>query len=270
MLVWKNTSTLEGYDSGINFTEDKNLAEIALLGSKSINIHQFPKLKGIFRAGIGKDNVPEEEAKEKNILVKYPSKDTIDIIYNETAAYTCSLIFRMLYTHLGTLEPWLKYSRPELKSKTLLIVGKGNIGNRVFQNMKPFMNVISFDILENQESELQELLTKADCISLHIPKMNRNDSFINKQKLSIMKDNAIIINTARGFLVDEEALYVEISKGRLIAAFDVFWEEPYKGKLSELSPDKFFMSPHIASTCIGFLKGCRKGLDKLIRELNND
>ena len=270
MLVWKNTSTLDGYDSGINFTEDKNLAEIALLGSKSIYINEFPILKGIFRAGIGKDNVPEAEAIKKNILVKYPSKETIDIIYNETAAYTCSLIFRMLYNNLGTLEPWLKYSRYELKNKTLLIIGKGNIGSRVFQHMNQFMNTITFDILENEESELEELLIKADCISLHIPKMSGTHCFINKQKLSIMKDNAIIINTARGTLVDEDALFDEINKGRLSAAFDVFWEEPYKGKLSKFSPNEFFMSPHIASTCIGFLKGCRRGLNNLISDLKND
>lgn len=270
MLVWKNTSTLDGYDSGIIFTEDKSLAEVALLGSKSININEFPNLKAIFRAGIGKDNVPEKEAIKKNILVKYPSKETIDIIYNETAAYACSLIFRMFYSNLGTLEPWFKYSRSELKSKTLLIIGKGNIGNRVFGQMKPFMDVISFDILENQKHELDELLIGADCISLHIPKNTSNTSFLNKQKLSIMKDNAIIINTGRGELVDENALYDEINKGRLRAAFDVFWEEPYKGKLSKFPPDKFFMSPHIASTCIGFLQGCRKGLDDLIRVLNND
>ena len=65
-------------------------------------------------------------------------------------------------------------------------------------------------------------------------------------------------------------LYNEIKKGRLRAAFDVYWEEPYKGKLIEFVPDKFFMSPHIASTCSGFLEGCKEGLDDLIRKLSND
>ena len=269
MKIYSNTSTLDGYDDGLNFTKDKSQAGIALMGSKPIILSEFPNLKGIFRVGIGKDNVPEEEAKRKNIIVKYPSIDTIDIIYNETATYTCSLIFRMLYNYVGTLNPWFKYSRSELKSKTLLIIGNGNIGSRVYKYMQPFMNVVSFDIIENQESELQELLSIADCISLHIPKMDTNISFINKEKLSIMKDNAVIINTARGSLVDEEALYNEIMNDRLSAAFDVFWEEPYKGMLSELSSDKFFMSPHIASTCTGFLLGCRNALDGLIQDLNH-
>ena len=270
MLVWKNTSTLDGYDAEIIFTKNKNLAEIALLGSKNIDLQDFPKLKGIFRAGIGKDNVPEKEAIENGILVKYPSTETIDIIYNETATYTCSLIFRMFYNYVGTIKPWHKNDRVELKSKRLLVIGNGNIGKRVIQYMQPFMNVTSFDILENDESELQELLITADCITLHIPKMDKNESFISKKRLSTMKDNTVIINTSRGSLVDEDALYDEICKGRLRAAFDVFWEEPYEGKLKEFYPDKFLMSPHIASTCSGFLKGCRKGLDNLINELSND
>ena len=154
MLVWKNTSTLDGYDDGLVFTEDKIQAEIALLGSKPLVLNEFPNLKGIFRAGIGKDNVPEKEAIENGILVKYPSSETIDIIYNETATYTCSLIFRMLYNYVGTIKPWHKYDRDELKSKRLLVIGNGNIGKRVIQYMQPFMNVTSFDILENDESEL--------------------------------------------------------------------------------------------------------------------
>ena len=76
-----------------------------------------------------------------------------------------------------------------------------------------------------------------------------------------------MINTARGTIVDEDALYSEISSGRLRAAFDVFWHEPYVGKLKEFHPDRFYMSPHVASTCRDFIEGCRKGLDNLIIDL---
>ena len=83
MKIWKNTSTLEGIDDGLNFTENKQNADIALIGSKPLNIDGMPNLKGIFRAGISRDNVPEKEAREKGILIKFPSKETIDIIFNE-------------------------------------------------------------------------------------------------------------------------------------------------------------------------------------------
>jgi len=270
MKIWKNTSTLDGYDEGLIFTVDKNLAEIALLGSKPIDLIDFPNLKGIFRAGVGKDNVPEKEAIERGILTKYPSRETINIIFDETAVFTCSLIFRMLYDNVGTIEPWFKYDRPALSTKTLLVIGSGNIGNRVAEYMKTFMKIVTFDIVKNELSELRGLIKQADCITLHIPKTDENEGFMNKEKLAMMKDNSVLVNTARGAIVDENALYTELRVGRLKAAFDVFWQEPYDGKLKQFHPDRFFMSPHVASTCNGFLKGCRKGIDDLISDLNND
>ena len=81
------------------------------------------------------------------------------------------------------------------------------------------------------------------------------------------RDNAIIINTARGPIVSELCLLKEIRSNRLKAAFDVFWTEPYEGSLRDYHPDRFLMSPHVASTCQGFLAGCRKDLDVLIKEL---
>jgi phosphoglycerate dehydrogenase-like enzyme len=233
-------------------------------------LSEFPNLKGIFRAGIGKDNVPEKEAIDRGISVKYPSKDTVDSIFNETATFTCNLIFRMLYGYVGSLEPWYKYDRQEMLQKTLLVIGTGNIGQRVVKFMEPFMRVITFDILHNNESDLNELISKADCITLHIPKMDENEAFFNREKLAAMKDGAILVNTARGSIVDEDALFAEISSGRLRAAFDVFWQEPYIGKLKKFHPDKFYMSPHIAGYTDSFLLGCRKALDSLISELSHD
>ena len=80
MKIWKNTSTLDGFDHGLEFTEIMTDADIVLMGSKFIEINQFPNLKGIFRAGVGRDNVPEKEAKGKGIIVRFPSDQTINII----------------------------------------------------------------------------------------------------------------------------------------------------------------------------------------------
>ncbi len=270
MKIWKNTSTLDGYDEGLEFEEKKEKADIALLGSKTIELSEFPNLKGIFRAGIGKDNVPEVEAIKKKILVRYPSKKTTNIIFNETAAYTCNLIFKMMYRNTGKIDTWLKSDRNNLSNKSLLVIGTGNIGSRVASLMKSFMDVSTFDILKNKNEELRSLISKADCVSLHIPKNSSNESFMNHEKLSMMKDNSSLVNTARGQIVDEDALYHEISSGRITAAFDVFWNEPYYGKLKQFYPDSFFMSPHIASTCSEFLEGCREGLEKLIKDLDDN
>jgi|TARA_B100001964_G_scaffold238900_1_gene305241 phosphoglycerate dehydrogenase-like enzyme len=270
MKIWKNTSTLNGFDDGLTFTKSKSKADIVLMGSKPIEIKVFPNLKGIFRAGIGRDNVPEKEAKEKNIVVRYPSKETIDIIFEETACFTCGLIFRMLYSNVGTLDPWVKEPRRQLSQQNLLVIGVGKIGSQVAQLMKQFLNVNTFDILHNEESELKPLMQQADCISIHIPNINDNISFIDSQKLSWMKSGAALINASRGPIVNEDALYVELQNNRLIAAFDVFWQEPYCGKLKEFFPDHFFMTPHVASTCDGFLVGCRNALDQLIYHIKQN
>jgi len=267
MKIWKNTSTLDGFDNGLIFTESKAEADILLMGSKPINIHGFLNLKGIFRAGIGRDNVPETEAEKKGVIVRYPSEQTTEIIYEETANFTCGLIFRMLYNNVGTIDPWLKLPRQQLSKKSLLVIGNGKIGSRVAELMKMFMSVITFDIQENKAHELKPMIQQSDCVTIHIPKSNENIAFMNDERLSWMKDDTVLINTSRGAIVDEDALFIEINKNRLRAAFDVYWQEPYNGKLKKFYPDNFFMTPHVASNAEGFLHGCRKDFDLLVNDL---
>tara|TARA_B110000444_G_C18852044_1_gene606625 strand:- start:22975 stop:23784 length:810 start_codon:yes stop_codon:yes gene_type:complete len=269
MKIWKNTSTIDDYCLGLEFTNLKEEAAIALIGSKPIHLDEFPILKGIFKTGIGRDNIPFEKAKEKGIQVCFPSTETIEIILEETASFTCSLIFKMLYNNTGSIEKWVKSSRKKLSNKKLLVIGNGNIGSRVFNFMSPFMEVYSYDILHNTDLELKKFIEACDCITLHIPKIDDNISFFDKEKLSWMKNNSVLINTARGPIVEEKALYNELKNKRIIAAFDVFWQEPYKGILKELHPNPFYMTPHIASTCVDFLIGCRKDLDRFTNELSS-
>lgn len=268
MLIWKNTSTLDGYSDGLAFTVLKDEAEIALLGTKPIRLDEFPNLKGIFRAGIGTDNVPIRKAEARGILVRFPSQETMDIIYEETACFTCGLILRMLYDIVGKLDPWVKYDRVQLADRVLLVIGTGNIGGRVAKKMNSLLKVKTYDVLQNSASELKDMIALADCITLHIPKSEENEHFMDREKLSWMQDGAVLVNTARGAIVDEDALHTEIESGRLHAAFDVFWQEPYQGKLKKFHPERFFMTPHVASTCIGFLEGCRNCLDSLVKELS--
>ena len=84
----------------------------------------------------------------------------------------------------------------------------------------------------------------------------------------MMKDDAALINTASGSLVDEDALFAEISSGGLPAAFYVFWKEPYAVQLKKFQPDKFYMSPHIAGYTDSFLLGCHEALGTLMSELS--
>lgn len=267
--IWKNTKTLDGLVDDLTFTEDKEEAGVALLGSKPIQLQEFPNLKGIFRAGVSKDNVPIEEAGRKGIKVAFPSPRTIDFIYEETANFTCFLILKMVYSHLGTISPWVKFPRGALQNKELLVIGKGNIGRRVWQKMKPFMKVLIYDVVVNSPAELEPLLKEADVVSLHIPNVPENKNFIDAEKLAMMKDHAILINTARGALVSEAALYRELENQRLYAAFDVYWQEPYEGQLKKFHPHRFFMTPHVASTCDAYLKGTALDFREFLQEVEN-
>lgn len=265
--IWKNTSALDDYSQGLNFTDDKEKADIILLGSKSIDINQFPNLKGIFRVGVGKDNVPFKECEKREIYIEFPSKKSINILFEETSNYTVSLVLRMLYASPDISLPWKKNPRSSLENKTALIIGTGNIGSRVKHKLDHLMQVVSYDIIENKAEELESLIKKADVLSLHIPNMPENDNFIDKQKLNWMKNGSILINTARANLVNEDALYQSISQGKIKAAFDVFWNEPYTGKLIQFYPDSFFMSPHIAGSSEDFFSGCRNDLEDMTLHL---
>jgi phosphoglycerate dehydrogenase-like enzyme len=255
MTYWKNTATLDKLVPDLLNTVDAAEAEIAVIGSKPIDLSAMPKLKGIFKCGVGTDNVPFEEAKERGVEICMPSEQTKRYIFEETANFAVYLVFRMLFNDIGKVDGWVKQSRGFLGNKKVLVIGQGNIGAHVTRKLAPSVDVLTFDVLQNSMDELQGLIAQADVISLHIPLMDATTGFIDAEKLSWMKDGAALVNTARGPVVDEDALYAEIKSGRLRAAFDVFWKEPYEGKLKQFHPERFLMSPHVSSNCENFLTG---------------
>ena len=272
MKIFKLTNTIDKYldNTKYNFTTDKNIADILLVGGQKFELNDFPNLKGIFKTGVGTDNLPFELAAQKNIEIRLPSEKTKDIIYEETASYTCFLIFKGMYSSISEFDTWKKLNRTSLFSTQLLVMGLGNIGKRVASKMSSFLNVLTYDPLENSENELVELLSKADCVTLHLPLTPLTQSFFNNYKLSLLKNGCLLVNTSRGPLVDEDALYDELSSNRIKAAFDVFWNEPYKGKLVNISEKYFIKSPHIASTCNEFLEGLAFDFEFFIQNLKID
>ena len=143
--VFKATNTLDGYISSINFTEKKELADYLLIGGKPIDLGVFPRLKGIFKTGVGLDNLPFEEATKKNVRIGLPSDNTKEIIYEETADFSCGLIFNGIYSNQGDWENWTKKNRRQTAKLSLLIVGSGKIGTRVKNTMNAFMEVMVHD-----------------------------------------------------------------------------------------------------------------------------
>jgi phosphoglycerate dehydrogenase-like enzyme len=255
MKIYKATNTLNGYLPPLEFTADETSAEIILVGGKKFNLDDFPKLRGIFKTGVGTDNLPFAQASARGVDIELPSDTTRDIIFEETAAFTCHLILTGLYADSGDWAAWSKADRNTLHNRKLLVVGAGRIGQRVRDKMQAFMQVDTFDTAHDAPESFESKVRAADCVTLHVPLNDETRGLFNTERLAWLPDGALLVNTARGAVVDESALFAELSSGRLRAAIDVFWEEPYRGNLTELPADRFIRTPHIASTCQEFIQG---------------
>jgi phosphoglycerate dehydrogenase-like enzyme len=261
--LWKNTPTLDEFVPELLNPVYAEEAEIAVVGGKPIPLDELPKLKGIFKCGVGTDNIPFEECEKRGIEVCLPSDATRDIIFEETANFAVKAILDVLYANAGVLETWTKHSRPVLSRKTVLLLGQGNIGRKVKAKLDPLLKVTIWDAATDDPAALEPLVREADAVSLHIPLLEETTAWFDAEKMSWMKDGAGLVNTARGPVVDEQSLLKEIEAKRIYAAFDVFWQEPYHGPLREHS-DHFFMTPHIASTCADFLEGLARDLREFV------
>ena len=222
----------------------------------------------LYRFGVGTENVDFEYLEKKGIPVYFPGEDAKKVLYDSTANFTLYAILSMVYKDaFGDADAWKKKERDYLGCRRSLVVGTGNIGKRVAERLSILMKVQTYDILTNRADELEGLVRSADIITVHIPLDAATRNFFDGEKLSWMKEDAIIINTARGELFDEDALYDKLNSSRCRAFFDVFWEEPYKGKLKGLGREKFFMTPHSASSTRQFVMEGFKDILRLIEDL---
>ena len=221
------------------------------------------KLKIIGRAGAGVDNIDLISAKKNNVIVmNTPGGNT-----NATAEHTLSLLMSLyrsipeanLGTHKGLWEK-KKFKGLELRGKNLGIIGFGNVGERFSEiaialGMNVSVYSESFTSRKNNypninNLSLNDLISQSDIISFHCKPSKDGKSLISLNELKMMKSEAIIINTARGNLIEErdlkEALEKEIIKG---AALDVFSEEPAKDNVL-FGTKNLILTPHIAASTI--------------------
>lgn len=269
MKVYFNTKAFDELEEKkkLDVTEDISQAELLILGAKPVDFSKLPNLKAIYRFGVGQENIPNELLEKDIPLVFFPNKEAKEILYESTANFTVFLIFHMYYyPTIGDIDQWVKKTRDFFKKKNLLVIGLGNVGQRVAEKMKLFTNVQTYDIKKNKSEDLKSLIGSADIITLHIPLTEENENFIDAEKFSWMKNDTILINTSRGEIVDEEALYQKMQNFEFRAGFDVFWQEPYNGKLKGLGQSKFFMTPHSASQTIEFVKEGFGDILKIIKK----
>ena len=224
-------------------------------------IEKADKCKIIARVGVGLDNIDQEAAKEKNVRV-------INAVEGATTAVAELVIGLMLSMAREITRAdreirngnWIKKELmgSELKGKYLGIIGLGNIGKRLGRLARTLnMNIIGYDVIPIDDefskevglmkADLGTLLSSADYVSLHVPLLDSTHHMINAEKLKLMKNTARIINTSRGGVIDEEALYNSLKEGNIAgAALDVFEVEPATGNRLTTLPN-FIATPHMGA-----------------------
>ncbi len=238
-------------------------------------VDNAPNLRLIIRAGVGLDNIDLEYCREKKIKVK----NTPGASTNAVAELTIGLIITLLRGNYRGHEgikngKWFKKELlgEEISGKTLGIMGYGRIGSLVAKKAHALgMNIVAFDKSPKEDgiaefTTLDGICEKADIITLHMGLFPDTKEIINNDSIGMMKDGAYMINTARGPLINEDALYRALKDGKLAgAALDVYCEEPYEGKLLELS--NVFFSPHLGANTKEAQKRIGDEVIKLINEL---
>jgi lactate dehydrogenase-like 2-hydroxyacid dehydrogenase len=229
-------------------------------------LDKLPNLKLICIAATGMNNIDLEYASAKGITVKNAANYSTDSVAETTFALALGLIH-----HTAYFDQYVKsgeynksglftyHGRPfsELRGKRWGIVGLGNIGRRVAQIADVFGAEVSYystsgknQTLTYPRKQLEQILQESDVVSIHAPLNEETRNLLDYNRLCLMKPNALLINVARGGIVNEVDLAKALQENRLKGAgFDVFEQEPMTADHPFLSPelkDKLILTPHIA------------------------
>ncbi len=225
------------------------------------------KLKVIGRAGVGLDNIDLEAARERGITV-FNAPEAASVAVAELVFGLLIAVMRGICLGNAALKrgEWIKAKLMghELRGKVLGIIGLGRIGTEVAKRAKAFeMYVKAYDVREEarqlaeslgvefvgtSREAFEELLRTSDIITIHVPLTKDTYHLIGKKELSLMKPNAIIINTSRGGVIDENALYEFLKERKIYAAgLDVFEQEPPRD-LRLVGLPNVVATPHIGAS----------------------
>ena len=238
--------------------------EILIAGTEPITrtvMDAAPNLRLIARVGIGLDNVDLLAARERGIQVTYTPEAPAPAVAELTVGLMVALL-RHTHTANALLHDgqWHRFMGRRIGESTVGVIGVGRIGSRVIQLLSSFgvRRLLANDV-EPQADSLKgidvewvsqaEVFREADIVTLHVPLTPDTRNLVGRAQLDIMKDDAVLINTARGGVVDEEALLRVLQGGGLGgAAIDVFAHEPYEGPLT-LEP-RCLLTSHMGSMSV--------------------
>ncbi len=221
-------------------------------------------LKVIARAGVGVDNIDIDAATEYGVMVVNAPTGNIVAAAEHTIALLMALARRLPQAYVAMREGrWDRkaYMGVEVREKTLGLIGLGRVASEVARRAKGLeMHVIAHDPYVSTEYAqklgvalvpLEELLSRADVVSLHLPLTAETRHFMNAARFARMKPGSYLINTSRGGVVDEEALLRALDEGRLAgAALDVFSVEPLPEDHPLRRHPKVILTPHIGGSTV--------------------
>ena len=255
-------------DTGLAYTPEEfsNItkgAEGIIVGVELVDreyIDSHPELKAVVKFGVGTDNIDVAYCKEKGIFVGRTVGSNARSVA-ETAISFVIADSKNLFDSISNTRQhgWAKMTGYEVQGKTIGIIGFGAIGREVAKMAWGLgMQVMAFDtypipleLIEKYQLQvvsMDTIIEQADFISLHIPLTEETKNIISAGEMSRMKPNAVLLNTARGGIVDEAALYDALKNNTIRAAyFDVFTCEPPKEEEPLLTLPNFYLTPHIAS-----------------------
>jgi len=243
--AWPPSESLPGVEALIAVVVHVSADELDLL----------PDLRLVANYGVGYDTVDVAACRERGIAVT----NTPGVLDAAVADLTLALILACR-RHLVESDRFVRegrwqrgWAQPELLGRdlagsTLGLVGRGRIGTEVAHRAEAF----GMHVVHHRQSDgltLEELLRTADVVSLHVPLTPETHGLISRERLSLLQDGATLINTARGAIVDEDALVDELVSGRISAGLDVFADEPnVPERLLGLA--NVVLTPHVASATV--------------------
>jgi D-3-phosphoglycerate dehydrogenase len=236
---------------------------------------QAPRLRAISRCGTGLDNVDLSAAAELGIHVRNTPAAHVDAVAELSLAAMLSVL-RYLHQADRAIRAgtWRKPMGRLLRDRVVGCVGLGRVGRRLVELLEPFYTTVLASDPQRDTAfaeshgiryvSLDELLEQSHVVTLHLPYSRETHYLLDESRLSRMRPGAVLVNCARGGLVDEAALFRALQSKHLAAAhLDTFEEEPYKGKLIEL--DNVSLSPHIGSYAMeGRIEMEREAVENLL------
>lgn len=224
-------------------------------------IARAKECKVIARVGVGLDNIDTAAAEARGVRVVNAAEGAVTAVAELVLGLMLCSARKIAFADRGVRAgrwPKKESKGTELSGKYLGIVGLGNIGKRLARLARGLnMNVICYDVAPVDpefarevglvKADLDSLLQSSDYVSLHVPLLDSTRHLIGSSKLALMKPTAVLVNTSRGGVVDEDALYEALEGGRLGgAALDVFESEPATGhRLAGL--DNVVLTPHVGA-----------------------